>query len=387
MIASVAFVSRRFVIYTPNGNKLKMTHIESIKSISELLVLLFVFIYLFIIGKRLLEDAKKVEHRQQNQNQNQQQQQQQSLHNLLYDAPELIVFTSTCLLILICLPLRYFHLSELEDLLASIIMFLLPLKLLFFCRATKSLGSFIVMIYKILVNDVLCFVVFLIIFVAGFSQSFYIIFKTHQSNKMLLLTTTTTTLAPGTTTTNNLNINNNDIGSKNYFVNLFDGVIAMHMMALNEFSLVLDGFDQTDYPILARLLFCIYMILVSILLINMLIAMLGKTYQDISSQPNESVRQWARALLTVERMCSPKRRLNMLDRYSEELSITSQANEKTKIRIYSSTRSIPKRDNPMIDAHKRMRRENETNLQRNSQAARKIDIQIDHEISAATNNK
>lgn len=90
------------------------------------------------------------------------------------------------------------------------------------------------------------------------------------------------------------------------------------MMALNEFSWVVDEFNSTEYPLLARVLFCVYMILVSILLVNMLIAMLGKTYQDIASQPNENLRQWARALLTVERMCSRKTRLEMLKRYSIE---------------------------------------------------------------------
>lgn len=90
----------------------------------------------------------------------------------------------------------------------------------------------------------------------------------------------------------------------------------MHMMAFNEFGFVIDEFDATDYPILARLLFCTYMILVSILLVNMIIAMLGKTYQDIASQPNENLRQWARALLIVERMWTKSERLRMLDKYS-----------------------------------------------------------------------
>mgnify|MGYP000857499588 CR=1 FL=1 len=97
----------------------------------------------------------------------------------------------------------------------------------------------------------------------------------------------------------------------------------MHLMALNEFTAVFDEFDSTDYPKLARVIFCIYMILASILLINMLIAMLGKTYQDIASQPNESLRQWARALLTVERMWTDKERLKMLDRYSQRRTTNS----------------------------------------------------------------
>lgn len=120
---------------------------------------------------------------------------------------------------------------------------------------------------------------------------------------------------------------------KNYFINLFDGVISMHMMALNEFGSVFDELDSTDYPRLAKVLFCVYMIIVSILLINMLIAMLGKTYQDIASQPNESLRQWARALLIVERLWTNKERLAMLDRYSHERSFPSGGSG----RFYGST--------------------------------------------------
>lgn len=105
---------------------------------------------------------------------------------------------------------------------------------------------------------------------------------------------------------------------ENHFVNLFDGIISMHMMALNEFGIVFDQFQGTRYNKLAKFMFCIYMILVSILLINMLIAMLGKTYQDIASQPNESLRQWARALLVLERMWTNEQRLHVLHRYSSQ---------------------------------------------------------------------
>lgn len=109
---------------------------------------------------------------------------------------------------------------------------------------------------------------------------------------------------------------NKEFQEENHFTNLFDGLISMHMMALNEFGIVFDQFQATRYSRLAKLMFCIYMILVSILLINMLIAMLGKTYQDISSQPNESRRQWARALLIIERMWTRAERLEALNRYS-----------------------------------------------------------------------
>lgn len=300
----------------------------------------------------------------------------------LAQAPEVAMFTFTCLLILACIPLRLLHLAEAEDFVAAIIMFLLPLKLLFFCRASRSLGSFIVMIYKILVNDVLCFVVFLIIFVAGFSQceyppslfqrrtpppsslfkpliqqtrtetAFLIIFKTHQTAASRSNSSELQHQPPAQVT-----------DDKNYFVNLFDGVISMHMMALNEFSLVFDEFDSTSYPTLARLLFCVYMVLVSILLINMLIAMLGKTYQDISSQPNESLRQWARALLTVERTWSKSDRLKMLDRYSHRAG-SGSAPAKTKCRYYSSTWALTQRDLDEINFVRNLTNENKLNAAR-----------------------
>ena len=104
-------------------------------------------------------------------------------------------------------------------------------------------------------------------------------------------------------------------------MNMVDTIIAMIMMANNEFSFVMDEFASTDYPILARISLCTYLILVSILLINLLIAMLGKTYQDLSTQPNENLRQWARALLTVERICSRSKRLDMLNKYSHVIKI------------------------------------------------------------------
>lgn len=107
-----------------------------------------------------------------------------------------------------------------------------------------------------------------------------------------------------------------EASEENHFSNLFDGIISMHMMAYNEFGIVIDQFEATNYSQLAKVFFYVYMVLVSILLVNMLIAMLGKTYQDIASQPNENLRQWARALLTVERMWTKQQRLQVLDRYA-----------------------------------------------------------------------
>jgi hypothetical protein len=147
---------------------------------SELLFVCCVVYYLAILAKRCLDESslarrcsrsKSTDDDDNNNGTGRAELTRAGPMKILVQAPELIIFTINCLLVLVCLPLRLaFDGREAEDILAAIIMFLMPLKLLFFCRGSKSLGSFIVMIYKILVNDVLCFVVFLAIFIAGFSQ-------------------------------------------------------------------------------------------------------------------------------------------------------------------------------------------------------------------------
>ncbi|XP_022235224.1 uncharacterized protein LOC111083198 [Limulus polyphemus] len=63
-----------------------------------------------------------------------------------------------------------------------------------------------------------------------------------------------------------------------------------------------------------------YMALVTILLINMLIAMMGKTYQDIAERRNEWMRQWARIVLVMERGVPPSECLDQLLRYSQTMA-------------------------------------------------------------------
>lgn len=69
-----------------------------------------------------------------------------------------------------------------------------------------------------------------------------------------------------------------------------------------------------------QVLFVIYMVIVAILLVNMLIAMMGNTYQKIAETRNEWQRQWARIVLVVERGVSPVERLRNFMTYSQPMS-------------------------------------------------------------------
>lgn len=119
------------------------------------------------------------------------------------------------------------------------------------------------------------------------SPAFFVIFRSHRGN-----------------------------GTNLYFSGVIDSVMTMFLMSLGEFSDAYAEFENTDHPFLAKFLFLIYMILVSVLLVNMLIAMMGHTYEDIASRPNEWLRQWARIVQIVERGLSREERSEYQTRYS-----------------------------------------------------------------------
>ena len=55
----------------------------------------------------------------------------------------------------------------------------------FFIMPFRFTGPFVIMIYKMLFNDVLRFCMIYLIFLVGFSQSFFILF--HENGTILLL--------------------------------------------------------------------------------------------------------------------------------------------------------------------------------------------------------
>lgn len=79
------------------------------------------------------------------------------------------------------------------------------------------------------------------------------------------------------------------------------------------------------------------MIIVAVLLVNMLIAMMGNTYQKIAETRNEWQRQWARIVLVVERGVPPAQRLKQLLAYSQPMANGKRAlvlRINQKVRLY-----------------------------------------------------
>lgn len=73
--------------------------------------------------------------------------------------------------------------------------------------------------------------------------------------------------------------------------NALESVVAMFLISLTNFADYYAAFERTEHEYVAKLLFVIYMAIVAILLVNMLIAMMGNTYQKIAETRNEWQRQ------------------------------------------------------------------------------------------------
>ncbi|XP_038209569.1 transient receptor potential cation channel subfamily V member 5 [Zerene cesonia] len=223
----------------------------------------------------------------------------------LSTVPSRVMFLFSCILMVVLPTLRLWCADEAEDHLAVIIMLTTAPYFLFFCRGFKTVGPFVVMIYRMVMGDLLRFVCIYLVFVMGFSQAYYIIFLSFDN--------------PNTP-------EGVDDSVSNPMPSPMESIMAMFLMSLTSFSDYFSAFDRTAHEVEAKvsilitLLFVIYMILVAVLLVNMLIAMMGNTYQKIAETRNEWQRQWARIVLVVERGVPPAQRLKQLMTYSQPMA-------------------------------------------------------------------
>ncbi|XP_048506566.1 transient receptor potential cation channel subfamily V member 5 isoform X2 [Athalia rosae] len=217
----------------------------------------------------------------------------------LMTAPSRVMFLFSCCILLSFPILRLACADEVEDMLAVVVMLTLAPYFLFFCRGFKTVGPFVVMIYRMIMGDLLRFVSIYLVFVMGFSQAYYIIFLSFDN--------------PNTP-------EGVDDSVSNPMPSPMESIMAMFLMSVTNFGDYYGAFERTDHELEAKCLFVVYMAIVAILLVNMLIAMMGNTYQKIAETRNEWQRQWARIVLVVERGVSPAERLKKLMDYSQPMS-------------------------------------------------------------------
>ena len=121
-------------------------------------------------------------------------------------------------------------------------------------------GPFVTMIFSMIKGDMYTFSIIYIIFLFGFSQAFYFIMKTVETDLYGEYHTTWVAL---------------------FHMTL--GEYEVKFISLSPIKLVLtcfqyDEFNSSPYPAMAKLVFVLFQILIPILLLNMLIAMMGNTY-------------------------------------------------------------------------------------------------------------
>uniref|UniRef100_A0A182NPF8 Ion transport domain-containing protein n=1 Tax=Anopheles dirus TaxID=7168 RepID=A0A182NPF8_9DIPT len=246
-----------------------------VRLISEMIILVGSFLYLLAALRELKFLGRKM-----------------FFENLM-TAPSRVMFLFSCCIMMVVPFLKVLCFTEMEDHVAVAIMLTTAPYFLFFCRGFKTVGPFVVMIYRMVMGDLLRFVVIYLVFVMGFSQAYYIVFLSYKPE---------------------------EDGDANPMPSPIESIVAMFLMSLTNFGDYYGALENTDHEFCAKILFVLFMVIVAVLLVNMLIAMMGNTYQKIAETKNEWQRQWARIVLVVERGVPPKERLKNLMSYSQPMS-------------------------------------------------------------------
>ncbi|KAE9550100.1 hypothetical protein FO519_006692 [Halicephalobus sp. NKZ332] len=208
--------------------------------------------------------------------------------------PAKAIFLVSCALMIFGFILRLFCQDQLEDIIWILIVLLTAIKFLFYCRGFKSVGPFVLMLYKIIIRDLIRFFMIYCVIVIGFSQSFYIIFLSYRREDK--------------------GFNINEEGTIMY--NVGETFIRMFLMSLTEFAVLFEQLEMCELRIIGKIMFIIYMLLVTMLLINLLIAMMTNTYTEISANSLEWLRQWSAIIMMMEQSFDPKTRMKYQQMYS-----------------------------------------------------------------------
>ncbi|CAF1171543.1 unnamed protein product [Rotaria sp. Silwood1] len=150
--------------------------------------------------------------------------------------------------------------------------------MLFFVMAFRLTGPFVVMIYEMLLNDVLRFCIIYVVFLVGFSQTFFILFN------------------------------------YNGFLGFVISVKQCFLGMLGDFDL--DAYTSTEYAYINVLILIFYIIVVTILLLNLLVAMMGDTYGNIIE---DATQVWhlerARIVFAIENEMDTEQRILPINKY------------------------------------------------------------------------
>ncbi|XP_072179259.1 transient receptor potential cation channel subfamily V member 5-like [Diadema setosum] len=202
----------------------------------------------------------------------------------LIELPEKGFMFIATILFLLCVPLRILCYQLEEDALIVMASPLSWMYLLYFCRANRNLGPLVVMFGRMCIGDIAKFSILYVTFVSMFSAVFHIASNTEEFN------------------------------------NWFDSMATTFCMTFGRYGVV-NTISVAKQPVVAGILMVLFAILVPILLLNMLIAMMAKTYSEIMARAlMEWKRQWAMIIVQVERSLGPKQLACYQKEYSASIT-------------------------------------------------------------------
>ncbi|XP_052249252.1 transient receptor potential cation channel subfamily V member 6-like isoform X4 [Dreissena polymorpha] len=256
-----------------SGYLLKICTNEDIaRFVLELLVLSGAIMFLFLAMKEIYHQGFNI------------------FFTTLKGAPAKAMFLLSCLFVVMMLPGRAAAFYQYEDVMGVLAILFTAPYFLFFCRGFRIVGPFVVMIYKMIQGDLKRFIIIYLIFIIGFSQAFFVAFLGSTCDPKIQAC---------------------------LFSNAFDALLGTFSMSVGDFEEIVDIFSTSRNVIVLKLMFLLYMIMVTLLLVNMLIAMMGNTYQLVAETQKEWFRQWAKIVLVIEQSVTTKERQKFQVQYSQ----------------------------------------------------------------------
>uniref|UniRef100_A0A7E4VGL2 Ion_trans domain-containing protein n=1 Tax=Panagrellus redivivus TaxID=6233 RepID=A0A7E4VGL2_PANRE len=219
-----------------------------------------------------------------------------------------ILYRVSLILVLLIIPMRLLcPFSDvfllLDNMISLIVVILTSMHFLFYSRAIKFVGPFVVMVYTIFLRDMTRFLLIYAVFLFGFSQGFYIVFIACERARS--------------------QASNGTVAEKsNILSSPIEAMLRLFICTIGEFTVFyreLNGCEDKNMSIMGKIIFIIYELVVSMTQFNMLIAMMTRTYDLIYRTQKEYKRQWAQVILMTELSLPPKDRLMSLLKYSRPI--------------------------------------------------------------------
>ncbi|XP_074641499.1 transient receptor potential cation channel subfamily V member 5-like isoform X2 [Tubulanus polymorphus] len=248
--------------------------------------------------------------------------------NTIAFAPTKALFLLGCVLVVIAIPGRFACYFPYEDTICTISIVLSTPHFLFFLRGFKYSGPSVVMFYKMIKGDLIRFALIYFVFLIGFSQALYICFRL--------------------------------VTEETQFNHPLKAIMGTIIITLSEFQELYEQFELSPHHLIAKALFIFNLIISTILLVNMLIAMMGQTFNIINDQDREWIRQYSQIVLVVEFSVSAEKRLSCQKQYSQPLGEDGKDGRQFVIR-WQRTEEEQIEDKLLREQH-RLHQKNEENL-------------------------